>query len=329
MYNEILGFMPEEVETLMDEAGVDRSLITVDMEFLYNGYKFHKDGAHRVYNPTMMLSFCNQLIKWKKPPEQIIDENLKTDYGRLRMLLATEQNREQLMSITQNNNIISDIIPKFSIDKMHTNEYFVSLLFYMGLLTIDREEEGVLILKIPNYSIQTVFWEYIKQQIVDSNADVLVDLTSLRIAIRELAFRANPTLLLDYVSNNFLSRLSNRDLLKFDEKYIKIMLLDMLFQSRLFIPLSEMELSTGYADIWLKRGHLFPEIPYEWVWELKYIKKSEEDNVALLESTRAAAREQLTKYHASHLFAEREDVRYLSLIFIGKDKYEMEEVKFN
>jgi hypothetical protein len=41
---------------------------------------------------------------------------------------------------------------------------------------------------------------------------------------------------------------------------------------------------------------------------------------------RTEARTQLEKYRDSHLFVGRTDVKYLSLIFIGKDKYEMEEV---
>jgi hypothetical protein len=69
-----------------------------------------------------------------------------------------------------------------------------------------------------------------------------------------------------------------------------------------------------------------PDIPYEWVWELKYIKKSDAGKSNLLQSKRAESREQLERYRSSHLFAERTDVRYLSLIFIGKDKYEFTEI---
>jgi hypothetical protein len=39
-----------------------------------------------------------------------------------------------------------------------------------------------------------------------------------------------------------------------------------------------------------------------------------------LEEKRNEAREQLEKYRNSYTFIGRTDVRYLSLIFIGKDK---------
>jgi hypothetical protein len=191
----------------------------------------------------------------------------------------------------------------------------------MGLLTIDRMEEGLLCLKIPNYSIQTVFWEYIEQQMLDRNEDILIDFTEMKMAVRELAFRGNPMLFIDYVSRNIFSRLSNRDLKRFSEKYIKIILLSGLFQSKLYVPITEMEVTKGYTDIWLKRSHQFPEIPYEWVWELKYVKKENEANETVLQEKRDEAETQLKEYRDSHLFAGRTDVRYLSVIFIGKDKY--------
>ena len=158
-YNEMLGFTQDEVQWLMEATGVDKSLIDVDMEFLYNGYLFHANGENKVYNPSMILYFFDQVASNKNNPEYIIDENLKMDYGRLRRLVSDEQNSATLLKIAQDNSILSDITLKFSIDELHENKSFVSLLFYMGLLTIEREVEGSLLLKIPNYSIRTIFWE--------------------------------------------------------------------------------------------------------------------------------------------------------------------------
>ncbi|MDR1098638.1 MAG: PD-(D/E)XK nuclease domain-containing protein, partial [Tannerella sp.] len=69
-----------------------------------------------------------------------------------------------------------------------------------------------------------------------------------------------------------------------------------------------------------------PDIPYEWVWEIKYVKKKDASR-SVLKTKREEARIQLKKYRGSRLFAARTDVRYLSLIFIGKDRYEMEEIE--
>jgi hypothetical protein len=76
----------------------------------------------------------------------------------------------------------------------------------------------------------------------------------------------------------------------------------------------------------MHRSHLLPDIPYEWVWEIKYIKKEEAGKKNVLKEKQEEARVQLKKYRESSLFARRTDVRFLSVIFIGKDRYEMEEV---
>jgi hypothetical protein len=73
-----------------------------------------------------------------------------------------------------------------------------------------------------------------------------------------------------------------------------------LFYGKYFIPISEMEVSEGYMDIYLQRTHFYPDMPFDWVWEIKYVKKKDEKNTALI------------------------DVKYLSVLFIGKSKVETE-----
>jgi AMMECR1 domain-containing protein len=101
----------------------------------------------------------------------------------------------------------------------------------------------------------------------------------------------------------------------------------------------------------MQRSHLLPDVPYEWVWELKYIKetdlkkatkktvkkttkkvvkrttkKESLTNNPLVKATRESAFVQLAKYRDSEQFAGRTDVRYASIIFIGKDKYDIAEL---
>jgi hypothetical protein len=66
-------------------------------------------------------------------------------------------------------------------------------------------------------------------------------------------------------------------------------------------------------------------MPFDWVWEIKYVKKKDEKNVALVAEKREESRGQLESYRRSHLFAARTDVRYLSVLFIGKSRVEVEE----
>jgi hypothetical protein len=271
----------------------------------------------------MILYFFNQILEEGTSPKHIIDENLKTDYKRIQNLVQNERNREKLLKIIKDNGIESDIIQQFSIDYMYNDEYFVSLLVYMGLLTIDKFEQGSLRLKIPNYSIQTLCWEYIAQITVNTNENVVIDLDKQKAALKELAYNGNPYSYIEYVSHNIFKRLSNRDLISFDEKYIKIMLFFGLFQSNLYIPISEQEVEDGYIDIFLHRSPRLPDIKYEWVWEIKYLKK---ENKKELKTKQNESIEQLKRYKHSARFENRNDMKFASILFIGKDKYEIIEI---
>ncbi|MDR3341710.1 MAG: ATP-binding protein, partial [Treponema sp.] len=317
-YNEMLGFTQDEVNAIMKKTGVNPEYINVNMEQYYNGYLFHQKGEYRVYNPAMVLYFFNQIQAENRPPKKIVDDNNRTDYARLQRLVQNDRNRETLLEIVKGNGIVANIASQFSIDEMYNDDYFISLLFYMGLLTIDTAIEGDIRLKIPNYSIQTFYWEYIERLTRDLNTEVSINVREQSAAIRELAYRGNPVPYLEYISKNIFSRLSNRDLIGFDEKYIKIMLLNGLFQSNLYEPVTEREIDQGYLDMYLQRNPRLPDVKYEWVWELKYLKKEDSGK---LEAKRAAAMTQLEKYRQSSLFSSRTDVKYATLIFIGKDKF--------
>ena len=317
-YNNMMGFTHQEVDRLMDETGVNCDHINVDMEWYYNGYLFQKEATDRVYNPSMMLYFFNQIINNQKIPEKIIDDNLKMDYGRLQRLTQNESNRETLLQIVKDGGIETQIQSKFSIDRLYHDKYFVSLLFYMGLLTIEKPVLGNVRLCIPNYSIKTVLWEYIMES-VQVNADFVIDSTELNQSIASLALDGQIKPFVDYVCRNIFNKLSNRDLQKFDEKYIKIMLLACLFQSNVYIPVSEIETNDGYVDIYLRRSPLVPEVKYEWIFELKYFKTTDKS----MAINRRDAQKQLQNYNNSAMMKDRKDLKKAVILFIGKNKYEI------
>jgi hypothetical protein len=207
---------------------------------------------------------------------------------------------------------------KFSIDRLYDDDYFVSLLFYMGLLTIEKPVFGSLRLCIPNYSIKTVFWEYIMEEAQVSSGFTLKT-AELNQSIVSLALDGQAKPFIDYVCRNIFNKLSNRDLRRFDEKYIKIMLLSCLFQSNVYIPVSEIETNNGYVDIYLRRSPLVPEVKFEWIFEFKYLKASEKS----LATHRSDAQKQLQGYSSSAMMKDSKDLKKAVILFIGKNKYEL------
>jgi len=324
-YNEILGFTEEEVEFLIDACGIDREKITVDREFLYNGYLFHVDATKKLYNSAMILYLLHKIKVTEGEIKHLINENLKTDYGRIRNLLSKKENIAKLEEIIEFKNITAEISTRFSIDKIHENKNFLSLLYYMGMLTIDNKN-GIPMLKIPNYSIKTIYWEFMENMITERNPEMVYDPNVIFEGLIKMAFDNNYKPFFENFHKNFVSQISNRDLENFSEKNVKFLLLSILFQNNIYIPISETENSTGYSDIYLQRRNLYPLVQIDWVWEIKYIKEKDIRKKAFIERKKADAIEQLQRYKTSNLFKDRTDVRYLAVVFVGKKDYTIDEI---
>jgi len=193
----------------------------------------------------------------------------------------------------------------------------------MGLVTIDRDEEsGASLLKIPNYSIKTMFWDYMENMIMERNLDITFNTSMIYSSLNAMAFNDDYKPFFDKFQNDFVAQLSNRDLEHFSEKNIKLFLLSVLFQTSLYLPLSETENSKGYTDIYLqRRSNLYPRIKSDWVLELKYVKQSDAGKKRLIAEKKAEAIAQLQRYKTSTRFKDRTVVRYLAIVFVGKKEY--------
>jgi hypothetical protein len=321
--NEMMGFTEQEVGEIIDKAGIikGKEELLVELKKYYNGYLFNKNCRERLYNPDMLLYFFMQWQISGGYPDQLIDDNVRTDYGRLNRLVSNRENRKTLEEIIGEEGITADIVTKFSFDRMYDPDYFVSLLFYMGLLTIDRQEKTRLLLKIPNYVINTIYWEYIEHRLKEEH-HISLDTQDLRKTIEDMAYEGRIEPFIDYISNNVLKALSNRDTMEFDEKYLKVILFSYLVTSGAYKPNSEREVENGYIDIYLEKDIRMPEIKFEWLLELKYLKKSDRHQ---LERVKEEGLKQLKRYAASRNFQGKQDLKQALLIFIGKDEYVIEE----
>ncbi|MDR3001536.1 MAG: PD-(D/E)XK nuclease domain-containing protein, partial [Fibromonadaceae bacterium] len=123
----------------------------------------------------------------------------------------------------------------------------------------------------------------------------------------------------DLFLEKFLKRLSKRDLMNFNEKYIKVMMLSSLFAGKLYLPVSEEEVAEGYTDIYLQKHPAIPDIKFEYVFEIKYVKTDAKD--ADVEAKLAEAKAQLDRYKKDPKFAGREDLKFFAIVFKGKGDY--------
>nr|WP_236777903.1 PD-(D/E)XK nuclease domain-containing protein [Anoxybacter fermentans] len=107
-------------------------------------------------------------------------------------------------------------------------------------------------------------------------------------------------------------------MIKFNEKYLKVILFSYLVLSNLYKPTSEKEVEGGYIDIFLEKDIRFSDVKYEWLWELKYLKKNDTEQ---LEQVKEEGLRQLKKYAESKKFKNKGNLKLALIIFIGKDEY--------
>ncbi|OSB19229.1 hypothetical protein B2H94_09055 [Clostridium sporogenes] len=317
--NAMMGFTRGEISYIMDEVDIEntelREKICTDMTQYYNGYKFNKN-SRSVFNPDMSMYFLNKYLAYNEYPEEMIDNNVKTDYGKVNQLAYNFNDREALEEIMSTGETSTMLVDRFNIHTMYSvKENFKSLLFYLGMLTIKEQGPLGTVLKIPNYVIKTIYWEQYFQSL---NKDYNIQIQNIRIAVNEMRMNGNIQPLINLVSN-ILEDLSNRDLIKMDEKNIKMMLLTLLGVDSTYFIKSEDENNKGYVDIMLKRKIQFKDITkFQWIIELKYIKESERDT---LEKVKEEGIKQLQGYAESKMVQEElgeGDLKKVLILVVGK-----------
>ncbi len=147
----------------------------------------------------------------------------------------------------------------------------------------------------------------------------------VRDAIVQMRVYGNIQPLMELVGT-ILGDLSNRDLIKMDEKNIKMILLTLLGVDSTYFIKSEDENNKGYVDIMLKRKIQFKDITkFQWIIELKYIKESDKNT---LEKVKEEGLKQLKGYAESKMVKEElgtDNLKKALVIVVGKkDIYTVE-----
>jgi len=323
--HEAFGFTESELRDTIRrlELSLEEDRLVDELATLYNGYRFSEDAQDLVYNTDMALYYLKAVRGTGKRPKNLIDHNVRTDYGRLRSLaLSNPANTQTIQEIIAEESIQAELIPQFSFDLMYDEQYFPSLLFYLGMLSIGEVTEGLPSLRIPNYAIKTLYWEYFRKLLAEQRQTPL-ERTEVSGSIQALAWRGEIEPFAQYVANEVLQKLSRRDFIRFDEKHIKVILFSLLGLTDFYLCHSEREVEHGFLDLFLSRAPRFPELPFEWLLELKYLKETERGQLA---AVREQAEAQLRQYAASREIRSHfrgEAIRLAALIFIGKGDVEI------
>ena len=294
-FNEMMGFTKAELVKMMEDIEItkeeQKELLPI-MKENYDGYKFSVDGKEKIYNSNMCLYFLNRYLEQRKVPTQLIDVNIASDYSKLgRMLdLCKGNEREKIIEKTvSGEGIIGEITAKFNPAIEFTEKDLVSMLFYLGYLTIDDDVAGYPRLNIPNRVMKEIYSDYFLQ-VLKQNINLGIDENYSEIAL-EIALEGKIDKLVE-LAHKYLENLSNRDYVKFDEKYVKLIFYCIAMNLKIFRLKSEMEVQRKYPDILLIPKDKSKDYKAVMI-EFKYLKKEESN---LLQEKQEEARKQIEEY---------------------------------
>ena len=318
-------FLSGKPELLSDPRLGDRGRLLETLERYYNGYRFSRRADERVYNSDLVLYFLSQLENTGRYPEQMLDINVRTDYGRLQRIAslsgaAGAETRALLESILTEESISSELVEQFGVRAMYSRAQLVSLFYYMGMLTFSQgaAEQALPELTIPNRVIRTLQWEYMAYVLQDQEHLVL-DMSDVEDALVAMAVRGDIAPLVTLFRDEVMGKIGVKDQRQFNEGTLKLMLLAYLSNSRVFHILSEKEFARGYCDLFLTPAQDLRSLRYAWMLEVKYLKTGAKQ--ADIEEAVAAAYVQLERYTSDAtlvpLVTQGRELKAGALVFAG------------
>lgn len=323
-FNEMIGFTKAELTRMMENMEVsekEQEKILPIMKEYYDGYRFSIKGKEKIYNSNMCLYFLNNYIRYEEIPQQLIDMNIASDYNKLGNMLdfCKGEEREKIIEDTvSGKGIVSEITEKFNPAIEFGKRELVSMLFYLGYLTIDDDIAGYPKLQIPNKVMKEIYSTYFLQ-VLKQETKINAEEDYSEIAT-QIALEGKIDKIVD-VMHKYLENLSNRDYIKFDEKYAKLIFYCIAMNLNIFRLKSEMEVQKKYPDILLipkDREKNFNAV----MIEFKYLKKGEEGK---LPERQAEARKQIQEYAEFEEIKEIPNLHKYTVIAVN-DKLYVEEI---
>lgn len=126
----------------------------------YDGYRFSPRGE-KLFNATILTYFLkNFATRHGEVPEEMIDENLRTDVNWLRRLtLSLDNSKAMLDALVIDNGLaynVADLSSKFNKRKFFDKNFYPVSLFYLGMTTL----QSTFRMSLPNLTMRSIYMDY-------------------------------------------------------------------------------------------------------------------------------------------------------------------------
>ena len=307
-FNEMTGFTEKDVRDMLEyysttcpfNHSVDE-LIEL-MKPWYDNYCFAEEcyGRSSMYNSNMVLYFIDNYVhSGGNLPRYMIEENIRVDYNKLRMLIRKDKefahDASVIQTLLQQGYVTGELKTGFPAESISDPNNFVSLLFYFGMLTISGMHKGETKLTIPNQVVREQLFAYILDTYHEN--DLTFDSYEKRKLVSGLAYDGKWKPYFEYIAGCLHRYASQRDKQK-GEYFVHGFTLAMTAQNPFYRPVSEKDSQEGYVDLFLyPLLDIYKDMRHSYIIELKYAKGK--DSNERIEQLRRQAVEQAERYASS------------------------------
>ena len=326
-FNEMMGFTEKELIEIMENQKIDRNkqeeLLPI-MKENYDGYRFSVEAKENknLYNSNMCLYFLDAYTSLKKIPQKLVDTNIASDYSKIANMLRLCKSEERLEIINKTisgEGLVSEITEKFNPEIGFGETEMVSMLYYLGYLTIKEVIGDYPKLVIPNKVMKEIYGEYFLKILSEEENFNMDNSEYVKISL-EMALEGKIEKGINLLEK-YLKNLSNRDYQNFYEKYVKVIFYCIAMSLKTFWVKSELEVEREYQDILLVPKDLEKDY-YTILIEFKYLKKGEENK---LEEKQEEAKDQIIKYSNKEEMKAVKNLKKFTVVAIV-DKIYVEEI---
>lgn len=289
-FNMMLGFSEEDVRQMLlyyQEAGTlngDVEEMMAEMKPWYDNYCFAKESLKRdpkMFNSDMVLYYLRNYMQQGESPELMIDPNTRTDYNKMKRLIQLDKldgdRKGVLRRITEEGQIVTNLITTFPADQIANPEIFPSLLFYYGMLTITATRGPRVVLSIPNNNVRKQYYEYLLDEYQDKKH---INLNSLRDLFDGMAYDGHWRETFQFISNAYKDNSAVRSSIE-GERNIQGFFTAYLSVNSYYITAPELELNHGFCDMFLMPDlQRYPDVAHSYILELKYLSSKDFDERA-------------------------------------------------
>lgn len=285
-FDEMLGFSTTDVVEMFTyykehgsiPADSDIDAIVNDMKPWYNNYCFAKQALKkktRMFNCDMVLYYLRNYMDAGCPPEEMIDPNTRTDYGKMKKLLQFDkldgERKGIIRKIAEEEQIVTNLYESFSAYQIPKAEIFPSLLFYYGMLTIKGTRGSKLILGIPNNNVRKQYYGYLEEEY---QSKAYVDVNQLTDYYYDMAYDGKWEEGLRFMADAYAKVSSVRDGIE-AERNLQGFFMAYLNLNDYYITAPELELNHGYCDFFLLPDLTHYASQHSYILELKVLSKKD------------------------------------------------------